>query len=209
MANVTPGDVLKLVVKFSHPYYSQIQNVFHMAAVGTDTVDDQQVAATVQDFLGAFYQAVDLYMSSAVSLISWGIDRIVWVGDHWETIEAILDGIDTITGFTPAASGEVLPPAVAGLVLLRPDSLKHSGRKFIAPFTEAYNDADAEAVAPLTSAMANAGAAFFDLYPVDGEDLTLNPVIVSPTQNIYRYVDSVVAKAAWAYQRRRKRYLGI
>jgi hypothetical protein len=209
MAQISPGDIMRIVVKFSHPYTSQIQNVFHVRADGTETVDDSVVAAGIQDFLGAFYGELEAYLSSAMSLIEWSADRVEFLIDHWEAVEKILTGVATITGFTPTAAGEVLPPGVAGLILARTDVPRHVGRKFVAPFTETANDSDGEASATVTAALAAAGGAFFDEYALSGYDLSLYPVILDVNQNIYRYVDSVVAKAAWAYQRRRKRYVGL
>jgi hypothetical protein len=206
---VDSGDILRIVVKLTHPYYSQIQNVFHMILLGGETVNDTDLLSPIQDFLGAVYGAIDTHIHQDTSVLEWGADIIEFVADHWEVITSVLAGIDSITGFTPAATGDPLPPASAGLLLIRPDTLKYSNRKFFAPFTEVASDSDGEAVSSLAIGLAAAGSAFFDEYPLASGPDYLQPCGVDTDQELHRFFDSAVAKAAWAYQRRRKRYVGI
>jgi len=208
LAQVSPLDLLKVVVKWNNAWGSQIQNVYHMVARGADTVDDTAVIPIIQDFLEEVYGAFDQYMDDDVDLIEWIVDRVVFVVDHWETIEHITEQF-ALTGVSPSETGAALPPGVSAFTRGRTDVSKHEGRKYFGGFTEPDNDVDGEMTATVTAAVASGASHLLEEYEVPGYDLSLTPVVLDVNQNIYRFMDNLITKAAWAYQRRRKQYRGI
>lgn len=202
---VSTGDILKVVVSLVYPADAGInQNVFHALVSGAgspwadgDIVDD--ALAWVADM----YANLTTFLTDDVE----GSQIQVY---KWDTINLDWDevGSDPWT-FSPTQTAEYLPRAVAGLVLARtvdPDVL---GKKYIPAMTENHVSNGLWIAAAMSAFIAYA-TDWVVGFTGGTSGASWNPGIWSPTQELlFDMSGTVVANIVPAYQRRRKRGVGI
>lgn len=205
---IVEGDKLKLTASFSLPYSSAIQNVYHFAVDGTDPVTDSQVLDAAQSFLVRVYNALDAYQTPYMEYLGFGLDVIQFVTDHWETFYHLGSYLTALAGWTPVDQGNPLPPGVSGMAALPSIYPRRTGRKYFDGFTESDNTANQEESSNVIVAIAAAGGESIDPEQIGATDTFLVPVILHSTADLYNLPLYSVATPRWAYQRRRKRFVG-
>lgn len=201
---VVTGDILRVVASFLWTDGNVNQNVFNAVVTGggspwadTDVVDDAEA------WLDNMYANLTTSMSDEID----GNEVIVYkydaVDDDWDEV-----GSQSWT-FNPSQATDELPRGVAGLVRLWTVDPDVQGRKYIPAFTEGTIVDGLIASSAITAMLAFAA----DWYlPFTGgvSGATWTPGIWSIAGTVFKAgVDHIAASTIAAYQRRRKRNVGI
>lgn len=205
---VNAGDLVRTSLQFAHPVASLIENVYHWYVNGTGTCDPQDLVDTIETVLDfAFtnlwpaYHADTTFVQGLSNLLAWASTKWVNIGD--------LPAIPSFTHFLPAATGDPLPPSNAALVRFLTPSPKREGKKYFAPFSELYNDTDARVGSVLINELVGAASHILNINEqIGASNCFLQPVVLSPTQDLYNHPDAAIIRARWGVQRRRKEFVG-
>jgi len=205
---VALDDIVRATVRFALPAASAIENVWHFVIGGTGTATDLDVATAVETFLSYVYETLDILMDDETTLVDVVINTLLFVVDHWET-GVYVNTLDEIGAFTPASGGDPMPPGVTAMQRYLSQFPRHEGRKYYAPFTESTN-ADSLITSSLTDLLSLVAIDIL-LYEADipNSNLTLALVNLTPDAELYTIPDHAIHGNRWAYQRRRKLYVGL
>jgi hypothetical protein len=203
------GDIVRLALRLSSDYTSAIENVWHFILEGTGNCNADDLVDTVGGFADAIYNYLDTLMEVSVAFDQGPVSLLTWVVDKWLNVGDAGD-IGSITGFSPASEGDPLPDATSLLVRFLSDTARRTGAKYFGGFSELNNRAEGIA----SSTLVSAGVDVLDEvlgYSVEipASTLTLVPVILSPTEEIWHYPSAGIVRSEWAYQRRRKSAIGV
>lgn len=201
---VTTGDILRIVASMLWTDGNVNQNVFNaLVSGGGSPWDDQDIVDDAEAWLDNMYANITTDTSDELD----GNEVIVYkydpVGQDWDEV-----GSQSWT-WNPSQVTDQLPRGVAGLVRLWSVDPDIQGKKYIPGLTEG-SIADGLIVAgPLTNLLALA-ADWFNPFTGGTSGATWTPGIWSVVGAVFKAaVDHVAASAIPAYQRRRKRNVGI
>lgn len=199
------GDILKVVATLVYPADGGInQNVFAVEIVGAGgPFDDQDVLDDMEDWLDNMYANLTTFLTDNIQ----GASVTVYVFD---TVGLDFDEVGlNAWGFAPTQALEYLPRAVSALVLGRTTDPDKLGKKYIPGISEAHNS-DGLFIATLVVAMLAYAADWVTPFVGAASGASFQPGVWSPTDlAIYHLIDTIVANLIPAYQRRRKRNVGI
>lgn len=201
---VSDPSILRVVASFLWTDGNVAQNVFNCSISGTGAPwDDADVVADCEDWLDDMYLNIATGMSDEID----GNEVIVYkydvVGDDWDEVgsEAWL--------FNPNAVTDQLPRGVAALVRLWTGDADVQGKKYI-PGTVEGNVEDGLFAAGLISDLLDFGADWYAPFAGTLTTATFTPGIWSPTKKeLHLAINHVATSVIPAYQRRRKRNVGV
>jgi len=202
--SVADGDILRVVAAFLWTDGNVNQNVFNCeVSGGGGPYDDEDMIDDVTDWMDDVFSDVENEQSDELQGNTITVYKWDTVGQDWDEV-----GSGTWT-HTPSAVSEQLPRGTAGLVRLWTEDPDVQGRKFIPGLTEGSLE-DGLYTGALLAKMMLFGAAWQD--PIVGAltGVTITPGIWSVALSLFRAaVIHFAASAIPAYQRRRKRTVGI
>ena len=197
-------DILRVVASFLWTDGNVAQNVYNCKLSGVGSPwDDEDIIDDAVAWMDDIYANVTVNMSDEID----GNEVIVYkydaVGQDWDEV-----GSDAWT-FNPTGASEQLPRGVAGLVRLWTVDPDVQGKKYIPGLMDSSLTDGLFNAAMLTKLLAIAA----DWYlPFAGgvSGATFTPGIWSVALAVFKAaVDHIAASAIPAYQRRRKRNVGI
>lgn len=201
---VVDGDVLRVVASMLWGDGNVNQNIFNAKITGgSSPYDDDDVLDDAEDWLDNMYANLTADVTNNLD----GNEVIVY---KYDTVNQDWDEVSSQAWtWLPTGAGDYLPRAVAGLVRLWTEDADVQGKKYIPGMIESE----------LTSGLWNAGlitnllAFAADWYlPFVGaaSGATFTPGVWSVAQLVFKAaIDHVATSTIPAYQRRRKRNIGI
>lgn len=197
-------DVLRVVASFLWTDGNVNQNVFNcVVSGGGGPYTDADVLDDMEDWLDDMYVNVVGNLSDELD----GNEVIVY---KWDTVGLDWDEVGSQAwSFNPSAAAEQLPRGVAGLVRLWSTDPDVQGKKYIPGLTETGLTDGLFSAGTITALLAFA----LDWYtPLVGlaSGATFTPGIWSVVGSVFRNaIDHYATSTIPAYQRRRKRNVGI
>jgi hypothetical protein len=201
---ISDGDILRIVASFLWTDGNVNQNVFNVEVSGgggpypdTDVVDD------AEDWLDDMYLNIVNNMSDEID----GNEVIVY---KWDTIGQDWDEVGSQSWtYDPAGTDDQLPRGVAALVRLWTTDPDVQGKKYIPGFTENAVADGLFGAGIITNLLAFA-ADWYLPFVGAGSGATFTPGVWSVVGLLFKAaVDHIATSTIPAYQRRRKRNVGI
>jgi len=201
---VVDTDVLRVVASMLWTDGNVAQNVFNcIVSGGVGPYDDQDIADDMEDWLDNMYANVTSSTSDALD----GNELIVYKydsgDDDWDEVSS------QAWTWNPSISSDYFPRGVAALVRLWTTDPDVQGKKYLPGFGES-TATDGLFVAGTLTAMLAFAADWYTPFVGAASGATFTPGIWSVVNTLFvAGVDHVAANAIPAYQRRRKRNVGI
>lgn len=201
---VVDNTILRVVASFLWTDGNVNQNVFNCKVTGAGAPwDDQDILDDMEDWLDDMYANLTTGMSDEID----GNEVIVYkydaVGDDWDEV-----GSNSWT-FNPSQAADQLPRGVAGLIRLWTTDPDVQGKKYIPALSEIGLTDGLFTSSTLTALLALA-ADWYLPFVGTATGGTFTPGIWSVVAKVFKAgVDHIAASAIPAYQRRRKRNVGI
>ena len=202
--SIVAGDVLRIVASLLWTDGNINQNVFNAVVTGGGSpFDDQDIVDDAEAWLDNMYANIVTHQSDEID----GNEVIVYkydaVDDDWDEV-----GSNSWT-YDPSAINDQLPRGVAALVRLWTTDPDVQGKKFLSGITEGSVADGLFSAGPITAFLAFAA----DWYlPFTGgtSGATWTPGIWSVAGTVFKAaIDHLATSTIPAYQRRRKRNVGI
>lgn len=202
--SITDGTVLRVVAQMLWTDGNINQNVFNCVVTGAGAPwDESDIVDDMEDWLDDMY-------ANLTSTLSDELDGNSVTVYEWDSVDSDWDEVGSQAWvWNPTNTGEQLPRGVAGLINLWTSDPDVQGKKYIPGFTEGN----------ITDGLFNAGvlttllAFALDWYtPFVGATSggTFTPGIWSVASSVFKAaVDHYATSTIPAYQRRRKRNVGI
>lgn len=201
---VIDTDVLRVVASMLWTDGNVNQNVYNCkVSGGAGPYDDQDVADDMEDWLDNMYLNITANSSDQIDGNEVIIYKFDVVGDDWDEVSS--------QGWTwdPSSAAEQLPRGVAALVRLWTTNPDVQGKKYLPGRTESNIDDGLFGGADLTTFLALA-ADWYTPFVGAASGATFTPGVWSVADTLfYAAVNHIAANAIAAYQRRRKRNVGI
>lgn len=205
---VTDGDVMRCTVSITLPnavvaqnvYYYQLDDEFGVAP------SNAAIGAAIDTQLTNLYQAIEAVMVTGAEATHVEIDKIVWDGAGWETVENLDQRLIGVSGTEVT---DMVPHGVAPVITAGTSRPQTRARKFIAGVAEdLMTDSDLGGTA--LAALADFAAEWISSYVVSGT-ADIVPVVVGQSGAsaglVYLLINWVV-RSIVGYQRRRKPGVG-
>jgi hypothetical protein len=202
--SVIDDAILRIVASMLWSDAGVNQNVFNAKiSGGGGPYDDIDVADDAEDWLDDMYLNITGNASDEIA----GNEVIVYkydtVGQDWDEVAS------QAWTWAPSLGTDYLPRAVAALVRLWTTDADVQGKKYLPGFTEDVNDDGLFGPGFLTNLLGFA-ADWFTPFIGAATGATFTPGVWSVVQELFLPgVDHVAVSAIPAYQRRRKRNVGI
>lgn len=202
--SITTGTILRVVVSNIWTDGNIIQNVFNAVVTGGGSPWDADDIV-----LDAISWAEDLFFN-LTAMTSDELDgsqvqvyEYDSVDDDWDEV-----GAGSFT-WNPSSSEEQLPRGVAGLINLKTTDPDVSGKKYIGGFSEIANF-DGLLSSTAVTALTSFGVDWYAGFVGTDSGADWAPGIWSPTDTVFKLaISQLIVPAIYAYQRRRKRGVGI
>lgn len=201
---VSDPSILRVVASFLWTDGNVNQNVFNCSISGTGAPwDEADVVADCEDWLDDMYLNIAGGMSDEIDGNEIVVYKYDVVGDDWDEVgsEAWL--------YNPSAAGDQLPRGVAGLVRLWTADPDVQGKKYLGGMTEGTTT-DGLFVAGTVSDFLDFAADWYTPFAGGLTTATFTPGVWSVVQKtLFLGINHVATSTIPAYQRRRKRNVGI
>lgn len=194
-------NILRASCRFSMAQGQDHVNVYYFRADTGYSETDVATLGYIEDHMDSIYGNLTAHLSNTADAVDIKVDVVAFVGG----VETIIRNVGT-TPFNltvpPAATGEPLPPGVAGLVKLLTGIGKVYGRKFIGMLTEGAQNSGVLGVAVLAALEVVAAIMVATITaPVSGD---LIPGVMSKRETDFVAFASYDVSSNMAYQRRRR-----
>lgn len=202
--SVATGDVLRIVASLLWTDGNVNQNVFNaLISGGGGPWDDSDVADDAEDWLDNMYANLTTYMSDEID----GNEVLVY---KWDTVNQDWDEVFSQSWtWDPSSITDQLPRGVAGLVRLWSVDPDVQGKKYMSGITEGNLQDGLFSAATITALLAFA-ADWYLPFVGTATGATFTPGVWSVVGLVFRAaVDHIASSTIPAYQRRRKRNVGI
>lgn len=202
--SITDGEILRVVASLLWDHGGINQNVFNAVVTGgTPPFDDVDIIDDCEDWLDNMYANLVSNMTDNID----GNEVIVYkydaIDDDWDEV-----GSQAWT-FDPTLTSEYLPMAVAGLVRMWTTDPDVQGKKYIGGLTEQAVVDGLFGAGVITNLLAFA-ADWLAPFVGSASGATITPGIWSVVNTLFvQGIDHVATSTIPAYQRRRKRNVGI
>ena len=202
--SITSGEILRVVASFLWTDGNVAQNVFNVVPTGGGSPwDDQDVVDDCQDWLDDMFANLSGDMSSELA----GNEVIVYkydaIDDDWDEVGSQAWTLTCTQGL------DQLPRGVAGLVRLWTTDPDVQGKKYIPGLTEGAVT-DGLIVSAIVTKLLDFAADWYLPFVGATSGATFTPGIWSVVGTVFKAaVNHIAASAIPAYQRRRKRNVGI
>lgn len=201
---VSDPSILRVVASFLWTDGNVNQNVYNCAISGAGAPwDEADVVADCEDWLDNMYLNIAAGMSDAFDGNEIVVYKYDVVGDDWDEVgsEAWL--------FNPTATSPQLPRGVAALVRLWTADPDVQGKKYLPALTEGVLDDGLWMSALITDLLAF-GADWYAPFVGTLTGATFTPGVWSVVQKtLFLGINHIATSTIPAYQRRRKRNVGI
>lgn len=202
--SLVSGDIIRIVASMLWTDGNVNQNIFNAVLTGGGSPwADQDIVDDAEAWLDNLYANMVTYCSDELD----GNEVIVYkydaVHDDWDEV-----GSQSWT-WDPTQATEQLPRGVAGLVRLWTTDPDVQGKKYLPGITEGHLT-DGLYVAGVITAMLAFGADWYTPFAGGTSGATWTPGVWSVAQTVFKAaVDHFATSTIPAYQRRRKRNVGI
>ena len=202
--SITDGTILRVVASFLWTDGNVNQNVFNVVVTGAGSPwDEDDIVADAEDWLDDMYLNIAGGLSDEID----GNEIIVYeydgVDDDWDEI-----GSDSWL-YNPTGTNDQLPRGTAALVRLWTTDPDVQGKKYIPGLTEG-SLADGLYVAGIITDLLAFAADWYLPYTGAASGATFTPGIWSVAGKVFKAgINHVATSTIPAYQRRRKRNVGI
>lgn len=202
--SITDGTILRVVASLLWTDGNVNQNVFNCVPTGGGSPwDEQDILDDMEDWCDNMYANMVNVMSDEID----GNEVIVYeydpVGDDWDEVGS------NAWGFDPTAISSQLPRGVAGLVRLWTSDADVQGKKYIPALVEDQL-LDGLYTAALITQLLAFGADWYAPFVGATSGASFTPGIWSVAGTVFKAaVDHIATSTIPAYQRRRKRNVGI
>lgn len=202
--SVLENQILRVVASLLWTDGNINQNIFNCKpSGGTPPYDDTDIADDMEDWLDDLYANFVAHMSDEIDGNQVQVYKWDTVGLDWDEV-----GSQSWT-FDPTSQGEQLPRGVAGLINLWTTDPDVQGKKYIPGTTEASLE-DGLYIAGFITAMLAYAVDWLTPFVGAASGATFTPGIWSVVQSAFHAAtDHYAASTIPAYQRRRKRNVGI
>jgi hypothetical protein len=204
MTTVTEGTVLRVVASFLWSDGNVNQNVFACVPTGgSPPYDGSDIADDMEDWLDDMYLDLTAGVSDEIAGNSVTIYEWDPVDEDWDEV------FSQSWGWSPSNVGEQLPRGVAGLVNMWTTDPDVQGKKYLPGWTEG-NITDGLFNAGVLVDMLTFALAWYLPFVGAASGATFTPGVWSVVGLVFKAaVDHYATSAIPAYQRRRKRNVGI
>lgn len=202
--SIGDGGILRIVASFLWSDGNVAQNVFNCVVTGgTPPYDEVDITDDAEDWLDDMFANLTTVMSDEID----GNSVIVY---EYDSGDADWDEVGHNTwGFDPTAASEQIPRGAAGLVRLWTTDADVQGRKFIPGLVES-NLVDGLFDGGLTTALLAFALDWLTPFVGAASGATFTPGVWSVVGIVFKAaVDHYATSTIPAYQRRRKRGVGI
>lgn len=202
--SVADNDILRVVASFLWTDGNINQNVFNtVVSGGGGPYTDSDIGDDMEDWLDDMY----LNLVTAITSSMDGNEVVIYKydvpGDDWDEV------ISQAWTFNPTGAGEYLPRAVAGLVRLWTTDPDVQGKKYVPGMLESTLVDGLFAGTLITQLLAFA-ADWYLPFVGAASGATFTPGVWSVVGKVFEAaIDHVATSTIPAYQRRRKRNVGI
>lgn len=202
--SISVGDVLRVVAVLSWLDGNIMQNVFNAEIVGAGgPFDDGDVVDDAVEWMDDAYAPLVTKMSEDCDGAEVRVYKWDAIDEDWDEV-----GIDS-WAFNPSSTAESLPRGVAGLVNAKSVNPDISGKKYMGALTEA-EQVDGLLSAGEVTQLVLFATEWVQSFTGGTSGASWDPGIWSPTnQALYDMSNTIVVPSIPAYQRRRKRGVGI
>lgn len=202
--SVTDGDILRIVASLLWTDGNINQNVFNAVVTGGGSPwTDQDIVDDAEDWLDNMYANLTGNVSDELDGNEVSVYKYDAIDDDWDEVSS------QAWAWDPTQTAEQLPRGVAGLVRLWTTDPDVQGKKYIPGLTETS----------LVDGLWNAGqitnfllfaADWYNAFVGAASGATFTPGIWSVAGTVFKLgVDHIATSTIPAYQRRRKRNVGI
>jgi hypothetical protein len=202
--SVAENDILRVVASLLWTDGNVNQNVFNCKATGgSPPYDDSDVADDMEDWLDNMYANMTGHASDEID----GNEVLVY---KWDSVGGDWDEVQSQSWvWDPTRSDDQLPRGVAALVRMWTTDPDVQGKKYFPGTTEDLVEDGLFNAATLVQLLAFA-ADWYTPFVGAASGATFTPGIWSVVGSVFKAaVDHIAANAIPAYQRRRKRNVGI
>ncbi len=202
--SITDGEILRIVASFLWTDGNVAQNVFNAVVTGgSPPFTDVDIVDDAEDWLDNMFANI----TGNISQYMPGNEVIVYkydaIDDDWDEVGS------QSWGFTPTQNTDELPRGVAGLVRLWTTDPDVQGKKYIPGLCEVGVTNGLFSASTMTVLLALA-ADWYMPFVGAASGATFTPGIWSVVGTVFKAaVDHIAVSAIPAYQRRRKRNVGI
>lgn len=202
--SITSGDVLRIVASMLWTDGNVNQNVFNAVITGAGSpFDDQDIIDDAEAWLDNMYANLTTLASDEIDGNEVVVYKYDSVDDDWDEV-----GSQTWT-WNPSAAGDQMPRGVAGLVRLWTSDPDVQGKKYVPGLTEGVA-IDGLWNAALITALLAFGADWYLPFVGGISGATFTPGVWSVVGTVFKAgIDHIATSTIPAYQRRRKRNVGI
>lgn len=202
--SVADGEILRVVASMLWTDGNVAQNVYNcVVSGGTPPFDDQDITDDMQDWLDNMYANITARVSDELD----GNEVIVYkydaIDDDWDEVSS------QAWTWDPTSVSDEMARGVAGLIRLWTTDPDVQGKKYIPGFTEDTLVAGLYSGATITAMLA-LGLDWLTPFVGTASGATFTPGIWSVAGTVFKLaVDHYATSTIPAYQRRRKRNVGI
>lgn len=202
--SVAENSILRVVASFLWTDGNVNQNVFNCKVSGASPpYDDQDVLDDAEDWLDNMYLNLVAHMSDEIDGNTCIVYKYDAIGGDWDEVGS------NAWSYDPTNVSDELPRGVAGLVNLFTTDADVQGKKYIPGLTEANIESGLLAAGTVTAILA-LGADWLIPFVGAASGATFTPGVWSVAQTAFLVaVDHISTSTILAYQRRRKRNVGI
>jgi len=206
---IVASDIVRVTTKFTSPYSSQLQNVWHFIPTGAPSLSDALTVDAIEAWIDGWTTFLLPHLHEAVTFLEATIQVLSWVGTQWQ-VSYNAESATDVANFIPEAADAPLPASNSLMVQLITPQPNRRGRKFMWGFTEAANDVDGTPTSTVQAAVLNAIFHAVDLeVPFDSGGMAFNPIVLDPNQNDWEFITGEVIQNRWYVQRRRRAWIGV
>lgn len=202
--SVGDGAILRIVAGMIWGDGNINQNVFNAVVTGgSPPFDAADIIDDAADWLDDMYLNIVGQTSNNLDGNSITVYEYDPLDDDWDEVSS------QAWTWTPTGSGDYLPRAVAGLVRLWTTDPDVQGKKYLPALTEAVLDSGLWSSGAIINMLAF-GADWQAPFVGSASGATFTPGVWSVAQTVFKAgIDHIATSTIPAYQRRRKRNIGI
>lgn len=202
--SITEGDILRMVATILWEDGNIMQNVFNAVITGGGGPwDDEDVVADAVTWADAMYANITSSISEICSGSQIEVYKYDPIDDDWDEV-----GSDAWT-WAPSNPEHQLPRGVAALINLKTVDPDVNGKKYLGGWTEA-GLTDGLWPALILGQLIDFGLDWLTGFVGSDTAATWSPGIWSVVDTVFKLAsDTIIIPAIPAYQRRRKRGVGV
>jgi hypothetical protein len=200
--SVSLDEVVRTTINFTLADGTQFQNVWHHRKIGASSWSDANIVTAIQSWADSLYDGLQNRVEVGITPQLCSVDKVAFVVSEWEVTENL--GTFAIT-FTGSDANQPLPNQCSAFITYKTIRPKTVGRKFLFPFTEAYQDHGIMTGTLVTSLTTFAAAGLADIYLGPLDDLEPG-VPRTGVDAFYAFTAAVVTNLYGTQRRRRPGY---